>query len=37
LFSRCESEHEREQCQHAADYKLSLAVARKMNRNDIYA
>jgi hypothetical protein len=31
LFSGRETEHEREQCQHAADYKLSLAVARKMN------
>ena len=31
LFTRRKTEHEREQCQHAADYKLSLAVARKMN------
>ena len=30
LFPRRETEHEREQCQHGADYKLSLAVARKM-------
>ena len=29
------AEHEREECQHAADYKLSLAVARKMKSRSV--